>query len=242
MINPAFAPTPEQIANLKRDAGGAPEPERPLVIISGYHSPPFPAMVVRGLLGSFGACRRDSTLVISDFCAWRIEQAVESALKAMRSKGWANGEAVDVVGISMGGVVARVLAADCGIKIARLYTLASPHLGARITRFVRPDAAARELIEARNGKASPLLKRLDTCLYHTIGELTCYAMLRDWMVGATNTAPPGYTPLWLDTNRPLAPWLSHFSITSDRRVMADLACRLMKMQPLAQVGTPPPRD
>ena len=30
------------------------------------------------------------------------------------------------------------------------------------------------------------------------GELVCYVLLRDWMVGARNAAPPGQEPWWLD--------------------------------------------
>jgi hypothetical protein len=102
---------------------------------------------------------------------------------------------------------------------------------------VRPDAGALQL-----SRGSRLLASLDASLSRSIGEVTCYALLRDWMVGATNTAPPGMTPLWLDVDRWYARPISHFSITSDRRIVADLALRLRGLAPWSRAGSPPPRD
>ena len=142
-----------------------------------------------------------------------------------------------VLGISMGGIVGRFLASERGLRVARLFTLASPHRGAKITRRIRPDAGAVQL-----APGSPLLTHLDATLEGSLGELTCYSLLRDWMVGATNTSPPGHPSLWLDTDRWLAHPLSHFSITSDLRIVGDLALRLTGQSPWSTPGAPPPRD
>jgi pimeloyl-ACP methyl ester carboxylesterase len=226
------------------EAGAAVEPPpspsdgstRPLLILSGYHSPATPGVTLARLLRRFGAATPDRTLVVSYPFATTVEAAASTATKALRSRGWA-AEPLDVAGISMGGIVARHLAAAGDATVARLFTLASPHRGASITRHVRPDAGALQL-----SRGSRLLASLDASLSRSIGEVTCYALLRDWMVGATNTAPPGMTPLWLDVDRWYARPISHFSITSDRRIVADLALRLRGLAPWSRAGSPPPRD
>lgn len=209
---------------------------RPLLILSGYHSPAVPGLTLARLLRRFNAASAERTLVVSYPFATTIEAASDIAAAALGRAGWAD-EPLDVAGISMGGIVARQLAARGEARIERLFTLASPHRGALITRHVRPDAGAIQL-----SPGSSLLAGLDASLPGSIGELICYALLRDWMVGATNTAPPGMTPLWLDVDRWYARPISHFSITSDRRIVADLALRLRGLSPWSRVGAPPPRD
>jgi pimeloyl-ACP methyl ester carboxylesterase len=233
--NPAFRVTPEQIRSL-RDASVGPKPPRPLVILSGYHSPAFPGWTLARLLESCHAAVPERTLVVSYPLVTRVEVAAEQAAAAIEARGWTKTE-LDVAGISMGGIVGRFLASERGLHIARLFTLASPHRGAKITRRIRPDAGAVQL-----APGSTLLTHLDATLEGSVGELTCYSLLRDWMVGATNTSPPGHPSLWLDTDRWLAHPLSHFSITSDLRIVGDLALRLTGQSPWSNPGPPPPRD
>lgn len=233
--NPDFRVEPGASSDLIASRPHA-RPPRPLLILSGYHSPAIPGATLAGLLRRFGAATREGTLVVSYPFATTVEAAATIAAAAIRRRGW-SAEPLDVAGISMGGIVARHLAAEGHAKVARLYTLASPHRGAIITRYVRPDAGALQL-----SPGSSLLASLDASLAGSVGELTCYALLRDWMVGATNTSPPGSTPLWLDVDRWYARPISHFSITSDRRIVADLALRLRGLAPWSRVGAPPPRD
>jgi pimeloyl-ACP methyl ester carboxylesterase len=238
IANPAFEVPAAAIKGLaaavKAGVRSPAPPPRPLIILSGYHSPIIPALTLASLLRTFGAASRSNTLAISYLGSRRVETAAERAMAAITRRGW-NHEPVDVVGISMGGIVARLLAADHGLKVQRLFTLASPHQGAIITRWIKPDPAAYEL-----APGSPLLTRLDTCLPASIPELTCYALLRDWLVGAQQTAPAGHTSLWLDVDRIIARPISHFSITSDRRIVGDLALRLMNQTPWSSPGMPPP--
>ena len=233
--NPDFRVAPEAAATLAR-VGEGERAARRLLILSGYHSPAVPGLTLARLLRRFNAAFADRTLVVSYPFATTVEAAADVAAAALRRGGWAD-EPLDVAGISMGGIVARHLAARGEARIERLFTLASPHRGALITRHVRPDAGAIQL-----SPGSTLLAGLDASLPGSIGELTCYALLRDWMVGATNTAPPGMTPLWLDVDRWYARPISHFSITSDRRIVADLALRLRGLTPWSRIGVPPPRD
>ena len=236
MQNPAFSVNADQINQLAQRARSAvaAAPPRPLVILSGYRSPIFPALTAAALLRRFGVAPRDNTLCVSYFWARRVERAAEIARAAIEQRGWAD-QKLDVIGISMGGIVARTLAADHGLKVNRLFTLASPHRGAILARLITPDPAAKSL-----APGSPLLTRLDTQLPSTIGELVCYALLRDWLVGAQQCAPPGHVPLWLDVDRWLARPLSHFSITSDRRILGDIALRIMGHAPWSSPGLPPP--
>ncbi|MCX5688277.1 MAG: hypothetical protein NTV94_00540 [Planctomycetota bacterium] len=236
--NPAFNVTPEAIQGLAaaaRSSGFTPTaPVRPLIILSGYHSPIIPALTLASSLRTLGAANRQNTLAISYFFAGRVETAAQQAMAAITRRGWKH-ESVDVIGMSMGGIVARLLAADHGLKVHRLFTLASPHRGAILTRWIKPDPAAYAL-----SPGSPLLTRLDTCLPASIPELTCYALLRDWLVGAQQTSPVGHTSHWLDVDRTIARPISHFSITSDWRIVGDLALRLMGHTPWSSPGMPPP--
>ena len=145
------------------------------------------------------------------------------------------------MGLSMGGVLARGLAAGLfgppPVRIARFFTLATPHRGAVLARIVRPDSAARDL---RPG--SRYLTELDAAWPSFTAETVSYALLRDWWVGATRAAPPGMHPRWLD---PIGLWarsFSHFAINFDRRVLLAGALRLRGDAPNSGPGTPPPSD
>ncbi|MFN7020972.1 MAG: esterase/lipase family protein [Phycisphaerales bacterium] len=147
---------------------------------------------------------------------------------------------VDVVAVSMGGLVARAAAGErtragpCKrLRIARLFTIGSPHRGAKLAERVRIDAASRQM---RPGSA--FLRLLDEELARAEYELICYARLRDNWVGARRSAPHGRHPHWVSGQR----ILSHNLITQDRRIIADIARRLRGETPLATDGGEPPVD
>lgn len=187
------------------------------------------------------------TLSITYASRWTIESAAAHAVE--RVQDWlpcdhdAETAEVDVIAISMGGLVARLAAGDAfaashrRLRVARLFTLATPHRGAKLARFIRPDPAAACM---RPGSA--FLQRLDDALAGATYELTCYAQLRDWWVGARNTAPPGRVPIWIAPRGAFAYWLSHFAINFNDRVLTDIALRLRGMTPLSAVGDAPPQD
>ena len=85
---------------------------------------------------------------------------------------------------------------------------------------------------------SAFLRALDEALIADPIELIPYARLRDAMVGAQHAAPPGRNPLWVDG----PPALSHLAITTDKRIMLDIALRLRGEEPVAREGDPPPRE
>jgi hypothetical protein len=139
----------------------------------------------------------------------------------------------------MGGLVARAAAiADPGgrrarLRIRRLFTLGTPHRGARITPYLAPDPASRQM---RPGSA--FLGALDDAMARADYELICYARLGDSWVGARNTAPPGHETHW---KRGLV-LMSHQTISHDALITTDIARRLRGEPPLAVRPSPPPCD
>lgn len=129
---------------------------------------------------------------------------------------------VDVVGISMGGLVARYCAMgnEDGVKrlrIRNLYTIASPHKGA--------DRAAWPTIDPRvlgMRAGSEFLSALDAG-YAGEYEVFGYVRLGDVTVGEGNTVPPGGR-LWWVPNR--FGELAHNDAQRDPRILADVVLRL----------------
>ena len=131
---------------------------------------------------------------------------------------------VDVVGVSMGGIVARYAAlrsenADARrLRVARLFTISSPHLGAdrarlpavnQLQRDMRADSAfIRRLNRPENAPAFPVFP---------------YVRLGDHTVGAANAAPVGMAAWWVP-DVPLQP--PHSGAVVDARIIADIARRL----------------
>lgn len=226
-----------------------PEP-RPLVICSGWRAWPVLANRLARALRRRTGRPASGVLPVSYPLEATIPGAVAKVLRAVE-RHWPSDDpdrtaAVDVVGVSMGGLVARLASAGdpwgrpAGAKrldVRRLFTLATPHRGARLARFVALDAAARDM---RPG--SPFYDRLDALDDRTRDapyELVCYARLRDVWVGAKQTAPPGLDPIWVPT-----PWwsLAHLLVTTDRRLIDDIAGRLQGRPPRLEHAGPPPRD
>jgi pimeloyl-ACP methyl ester carboxylesterase len=143
---------------------------------------------------------------------------------------------VDVVGFSMGGLVARFAAAptrvtgfDRHLHVNQLYTLATPHRGAR-SAFLDLD---RAVVQMKPGAV--FLADLDECRNECAYEIVPYAQTNDWIVGARNAAPPGQEPIW--TAGTLT--FSHFTITTNRRVLVDIARRMRGEGGLAEPSEPP---
>lgn len=213
---------------LSQLAGRACAPVRPVIVLSGYHSPMAQAEHLAATLR--GLTHRAAPMAcVSYFAAGRMDRIISSAraqvMRAMSQHGWRE---VDLIGISMGGLIARALAsggaltAACGridgaapVNAARVLTIASPHRGARLADWVRPDSAASDL---RAGSA--FLQSLDG--HGLPRELVCYSPLGDTWVGATRASPRGMGVIWTP-----GVWVgSHFAATWDMRIVADVAVRL----------------
>ena len=117
--------------------------------------------------------------------------------------------AFDVVANSMGGLVARYAAltpddiSRCGLpaptqqgalRIHHLYTICTPHLGARMAEGVFGSPLTHDMRPGSHFLA---------CLDGAYGErgygLTCFAREGDSIVGADRSAPAGVKPVTLDT-------------------------------------------
>ncbi len=217
--------------------------ERPVVVLAGWRSPHAVTNMLESRLCKATSGREQDFLSISYPLSASIESIAKRVVEKVQEK-WPNEDEaetieVDVVAFSMGGLVARLASLPENdeqgrrLKIRRLYTLATPHRGARLASTIAPDSAARDM---RPG--SDLLERLDHALESADFDLLCYAHLNDRMVGATNTSPPGIDPIWV--NGTIA--LSHFTTTFDRRIRADIARRLRGENSLALGTSEPPRD
>lgn len=238
--NPDFQPPPGGIAaELARMRAGPIGLARPLIVFAGWHAPSWPsAALARHLHGLVGGPESKTAGIGFPFCL-SMTSAIARAVREVEAR-WPASDPhetteVDVVGISMGGLIARAAAIPSPgrkrLSIARLFTLGTPHLGARLARFMPFDPLARAM---RPG--SEFLQRLDAALPQATFELVCYARLRDSWVGARNTAPHGSLPCW----KPGPLVLSHQTITLDPLIRLDIARRLRGETPLSARASPPP--
>lgn len=233
-LNPSLPlPFAEAKAAL-RVMGTEPRPlERPVVVTGGIHDPGFAAA---GIASQIRRVSTDRDQVISvgffgantfDACRDRLIKAVD---KAFGSAGPQETVEVDVVGFSMGGLVARHAARprnDGGrrLRIRRLFTISCPHRGARLAALPTIDERA---IDMRHG--SDFLAELDADLAGAGYVLYCYARLGDMIVGAENAAPPGCHPWWV-ANAPFS--FAHLSAGDDPRFLADIARHLRGEPPFS---------
>lgn len=242
-INPGFPFTLEdveqEIARMRAAPVGV---QRPVVVLAGYRAWSIMPRNVAAKLAMLTGAPLSQFLPVAYPWSFDIPALGRRVVELVETR-WPSGDPewtvpVDAVGISMGGLVARSAAAGLGgggkrLNIQRLFTLGTPHRGAKLARLAAPDRAARDM---RPGSA--LLGRLDEDLEHARYELICYARLRDVLVGARNTAPAGRHPHWVSGWRVC----SHVAITMDWRILIDIARRLRGEQPLAATPVCPPRD
>ncbi len=233
----------EASEDLKRMAEFPRPLDRPVVVLGGWRSPHAVTRMLETGLRLTTSGREQDFLSISYALSASIDSIAQRVVARVQERWPSESDdetiEVDVVAFSMGGLVARLAALPPSeegarqLKIRRLYTLATPHRGAKLAGAIAPDAAARDM---RPG--SDLLERLDHALETADYDLLCYTHLNDRMVGATNTSPPGIDPIWV--NGTIA--LSHYTTTLDRRIRADLARRLRGEKPLSLGTSEPPRD
>lgn len=105
------------------------------------------------------------------------------------------------------------------LRIARLFTLASPHLGAR-----RADQIPALLPTHRDMQTtSAFLKNLNDPRHQPEYTIVPYVRLADTTIGPANAAPLGQTPIWLPKG-PLD--AAHAGVVVDPRIAADVCRRL----------------
>ncbi len=166
--------------------------QRPVVVLGGWGDvmglpPAYLAEQLRQAVGDdriisigFGMC------TTFDACRRRVLKRVGAAYP---SDDVSQTQEVDVVGFSMGGIVARYAASTIGddgadhrLHMARLYTISTPHRGASMSKVVAPGSLARDM---RPG--SKFLERLDREQASQAYPILPYVRLSDTIVGANNT-------------------------------------------------------
>ncbi len=241
IINPDFTAHGAALAPVLAAMRASPRPPaEPVVITTGWRAPRLSALRLRRRLIALTGASEDRVALVSYPDLGRVDRAAERVARVVRERGW-DERPVSVVGISMGGLVARALAAGVlgapKLAIGRVFTLATPHAGARLARWIRPDAAARVMRPGSNELAV-----LDEAFKTDPTPLRTYTLLRDWWVGGRGTAGPDGLTHWLDAVTPFQKTLAHFAIVHDVRFAADIARRLRGEEPLFVRPTPPPRD
>jgi pimeloyl-ACP methyl ester carboxylesterase len=236
-LNPSFPLTLAAARQAARALDAAPRrPPRPVVVIGGILD--SPARVDR-LAARLRALTADDAVIVAvsvrDAPSFDAAlAALQEALRALPSPAPGAAPAVDVVGLSMGGLVARRAAGEGRLRIRRLFTLATPHRGARAAMLPAWQARVRDM---RPG--SPFLRALDADLPRQVAAgmvVIPYVRLGDAVVGSANAAPPGQHPLWV-ANQPFQ--LSHSQIDGDERLLVDIARRLRGEPPYSSLPAAP---
>ena len=239
-INPSFPVTLAEARRALKRMRAAPRPlERPLLVLGGYLelglSQAFLKWRLHRLTGddrivgvSFTLCSTFDECRRKTIAAVEREFPVPDPLRTTE---------VDIVGVSMGGIVARhaALAQENSegrrLRVARLFTISSPHLGAdrarlpavnQLQRDMRPDSAfLRRLNRPENAPDFPVFP---------------YVRLGDHTVGLANAAPTGMAAWWVP-DVPFQP--PHSGAAVDARIIADIARRLRGEEPFTTIPPAP---
>ena len=228
-----------------REMKAEPKPlERPLVVLGGYCDPGIASSHLRKEFRRLTGDKRVvgvSFLFCGDFDACKRE-VIAAVDKAFPNDDPTWTTEVDVIGVSMGGLVARYAAAPDPflpdgrrLRVARMFTISTPHRGASLAAM--PTLNTLQLGMRANSKFLRSLerreaKRSDNPKY----ELYPYVRLGDVIVGAENAAPAGQNPLWVPAE---AFQDSHMLAMLDARIIADVARRLRGEEPMV-TGPPQP--
>ena len=239
LVNPSFPLSVEDARDAAREMTENPKPlTRPVVVLGGFVDPG----IIAGHLASWiKKATGDSRIIAVSFalagdfdaCRGDLIREVEAAFPC-DDPAWTT--EVDVVAVSMGGLVARYATLPPGgrpdakrLRIARLFTLSTPHRGARMATWptlsrlqteMRPDSAfmARMRVERQGARYT----------------LYPYVRLGDTIVGEANSAPHGRVPWWLPNRTGEG---AHLMAYGDPRLLAEIARRLRGEQPFT---TEPP--
>lgn len=228
--NPSFDLSRRDARVDLREMAGQPKPAaRPVLVLGGYLDP---GLLTQSLGGDLSAVLEGGPVITvsfsmtSDFdaCRSRVLRELEAAYPELLGQAdAAETLSIDVVGISMGGLVARYMAMpdyEQGkrLNIARLFTVSTPHQGATWAMF--PSANAKQT-KMRPGSA--WLDKLNGDADKPGYETFCYVRLRDSIVGPSRAALPGQTAWWVYSPFWQSP---HLGAPGDPRIVADISRRL----------------
>ncbi len=240
-LNPSFPLTVDDARSEIDAMAAAPKPApRPVLVVGGYMDLGIMTNKVAGTIASVTG-ERDQVLPVRFFMRGSFEACRDHLIREVEAAypsddpHWTR--EVDVIGGSMGGIVARFAAmppepdADANadakpikrLKIARLFTVSSPHCGAKMATLPTFDS---RVIDMREDSA--FLHKLDAALVNCGYELVPYVRLGDVIVGEANAAPQGVSPWWVQ-NQPLE--FAHLNSFRDERILADISRRLRGESP-----------
>jgi hypothetical protein len=237
--NPSFDVSIPVARRLLDDAAVHPRAlKRPLVIVGGFADPGLAPLMMRHQFQNYTTDDKIVSVSLGfcftfDQCRRRIIEAVDETFPSNDPRYTTE---VDVIGFSLGGVAARYAAMDAGpnhrLRIARLFTISSPHRGALLA-----EHSNFSIIPLRNDlllNSSFLEKLNNTANLDDLYPIYAYIRLGDNKIGNENAAPPGQTAWWVSTPPFSFP---HASACLDPRILADIVLRLRDEPPLA---TDPP--
>ena len=242
-MNPSFPLEAQEasatLARLKREPMWL---QRPVIVFAGYQDPGYGAVSVAKRLRRL-VSNPEMVISISFFASMTFDdcrrKAIEEIDAAFPSRDPKVTTEVDVIGISMGGLVARHAARDDAIaavgrrlRIHTLYSVGTPHQGAKLAFIPTWDSRQKDM---RPG--SVFLERLNEDPSSQDFEIVAYGRAGDEIVGLSNTAPPGGSVWWV----PNLKWGSaHLTSASDPRIVADIAQRLRGATPFTKGSPVPP--
>lgn len=246
VATPSFDLSRPEVAELVRQMRDDPRPlVRPVVVLSGWRAWPHAIASVERHVRRSTSGDRDDFLKVSYMFSGDIDKIVDDVVVRVEER-WPSDDPnetieVDVIAVSMGGLVARAAADPPGargrtgkrLNAARVFTLATPHRGAKLAETIRLDASARAMQPGSDWLAD-LDSRFDDRTY----ALIPYGQTNDRWVGATRTAPHGMQPYW--TGGTLM--FSHFDARNNPWFLADIARRLRGEEPISITPAKPPRD
>jgi hypothetical protein len=224
--NPSFTISrPDAAADLKRMQADPVALERPLVFLAG----------IGDLSVSSGAIERAIEPTVRGpmvemhfFDEFTFDGARQKTLREVATALGTTIEElpeVDVVAFSMGGLVARFAAipdaAGHRLPIRRLYTISTPHEGARLAGIPLGVPQGEDMCPTSDFIEFLRRARRDY-------ELVCYTRLDDVTVGEEFAAPEGVDLWWVPT--PSGEW-SHMAAFNDERILGDIARRLRGESP-----------
>lgn len=244
-VNPTFDTSVEQAEELLREVAENPKrPDRPILLVGGYFDPT--GVEIAGMRKQLEANFGEHNVHAVRYFAFSNFDRLAAELIQETDDAFGNGTqtdrtvTVDVVALSMGGLVSRHAAlvgdAERGrtLDIRRLFTAGTPHRGAALATKVSPDALVRDMTPG-----SEFLQGLEDARPDADYELVSYVRLGDGIVGEANAAPPGQTPIWVDS----MPWhRPHADALHDPRIQADIVLRLRGLLPLARQPQAPLPD
>ena len=241
-VNPSFPVTYDlATADLKRMRQDQIPTQRPVVVSAGYFDMGFASGALVRRLQEL--THKDSQIIAVNYSGTKtLEEAAELLIKSVQNAFPSENPdvtvPVDVIGISMGGLVARRATDQRGLSGRRLnaidiYTIVTPHRGANLAGQNAADIRVQQM-----SAGSDFLEELAPPDQANYENLYPYARLDDLIVGTSNTAPWGMEPWWV-TNMPFES--AHVFAYRDRRIVVDIVRRLRREVPWSiEPALPPP--